>query len=127
TLGEAPVAVRIPQSSTESVATLLPAEGFWSMPGRPGTGMHFQHRGDLLAVSQFDFVDGESHWRLGVAPLGLTGAQVALHSHSGGSCVGCTPHVAPVQDDAPVLVAIEFDSARRAMLDLGDGNTVALV
>src|SRR5690606_37878994 len=65
--GESFHAVRIPQDGVESTARLLPAEGFWTIPGKSGTGMHFQHRGELLAVSQFDFVDEESHWRLGVA------------------------------------------------------------
>lgn len=121
------VAIRIPDAGSEAMNAPLPAEGFWTIPGKSGTGMHFQHRGELLAVSQFDFVEEESHWRLGVAPLGADGAEVALHSYSGGSCFGCTPHVAPQADDNPPVATIVFDSARRATVDLGGDTVIPLV
>lgn len=91
--GNAVWAVRVPLGGLESALPTLPAEGFWTIPGQPGTGMHLQHRGPILAMSQFDFIEGLPHWRLGVAPLAGTATVVQLNSYGGGSCLGCMPHV----------------------------------
>ena len=120
-------AVRVPEGGLESNTAVRPADGFWSVPGQPGTGLHFQARDELLAVTAFDFVDGDPHWRLGVATLEGAGAEVTLQSFSGGSCFGCTPHAPSVATDDPPATAIDFDSARRATVDLGDGSTIPVV
>lgn len=125
--GEPVVAVRVPPPGMQDDAGPLPADGFWTIPGRSGTGVHFQQRGELLAASLFDFAQGAARWRLGVAPLGHEGTDVALHAHSGGSCFACAPHVRPTADAEPPVATIVFDSARRATVDLGGDTVIPLV
>lgn len=120
-------AVRVPFGGLESALPPQPADGFWTIPGQSGTGLHLQQRGELLAMSQFDFVNGLAHWRLGVAALAGNAATVPLSSYAGGSCFGCTPHIAPEVEGDPLLASIAFDSARRALVQLADGDPIPLV
>jgi hypothetical protein len=104
-----------------------PAEGFWTDPARPGTGLFLQHRGDLVAVAQFDQVQGAPLWRLDAAPLQARTLLLTLREHRGGSCFDCDPHALPTMSSGGDVLRMRFESARRAYADLSDGSTLNLV
>jgi hypothetical protein len=110
-----------------AVTLRRPAEGAWSDQSRPGTGLHLQHRGPLLAVSQFGFREDQAHWRLDVAPLQGDSLLLLLRDYDAGSCFGCDPYVAPAVKLGGTPLLISFDSARRARAELVDGTIVPLV
>jgi hypothetical protein len=113
--------------STGTPPPMLPANGFWTDPRRPGTGLFLQQRGDLIAVSQFDYVDGVAHWRLDAAPLQGSALLLVLRNYEGGSCLACEPHVAPDVGPGGTVLRMRFESARRAYVDFADGSTQHLI
>ncbi len=105
----------------EVLASLRPAEGLWMEAGRPGTGFNLQRRGNLIAVTLFDFDNGQQIWRLGTAPLSGDTLTLNLARFSNGSCFGCAQHQAPTIEAAPYPVTMTFQSARRAWVDMPNG------
>lgn len=109
------------------LAALRPAEGLWMEAGRPGTGFNLQRRGNLIAVTLFDFSNGRQIWRLGTAALAGDTLSLNMAQFSGGSCFGCEPHEAPTMEFSPYPVTFTFQSARRAWVDLPNGVRRPLV
>ncbi|SDD52560.1 hypothetical protein [Aquimonas voraii] len=101
---------------------LLPAEGLWMRPGAPGTALHLSRRGEQIAVSLFDFVDGQPVWRIGLGGMQGDALSVELLGFSNGSCIDCVPARAPQVDPPARQLRLRFASARRAWLSL-DGRT----
>lgn len=109
------------------LAALRPAEGLWMEAGRPGTGFNLQRRGNLIAVTLFDFDLGRQIWRLGTGPLDDEQLNLNMPLFTGGSCFGCAQHEAPEVDGTPYPVTITFQSARRAWVDLPNGTRRTLI
>lgn len=100
---------------------LLPAEGLWSRPGAPGTALQLSRRGEQIAVSLFDFVDGRPAWRIGLGRMQGDTLSVELLGFAEGSCIDCLP-ARPPRVEAPARqLRLRFTSARRAWLSLDGG------
>ena len=108
-----------------TVSSTRPAEGAWTNAAQPGTGFHFQQRGSLLSVAQFDFSELRGQWRHDITLLRGDSALILLREYTHGTCFGCAP---PIYQPASRLggkpMLITFDSARRARVELADGTVV---
>ena len=134
------VAAYMPPPAPVPVADAQPAEGFWVVPDRPGTGLYLQLRdrhaveGGMLGVAVLDFAadvdnpwDDGTVWLSGATPLRRSSAAIAFPWHADGSCIGCTPHAAPSETIPVEMLRLRFDSARSGWMDLADGTTLPII
>ena len=116
------------QVSARSGASVRPAEGFWHSHGRPGTGLYVQQRGSTIGLALLDQVRllELGAWSVGSGTLYGNTAYVPLYMSAGGSCFDCAQHEEP--DSVLTEVAIiDFESARRARIELVGGGERAVV
>jgi hypothetical protein len=127
-MSQAPIGeMQLDVAAATAIEKIRPAEGFWTDPSRPGTGLYLQHRGDLVAVAQFEYVAGLAVWRLDTAPLQGTSLAVVLREFSDGSCFACEDHVVPRVTTGGTPMSLHFQSARRAHVELQDGSLLQMV
>lgn len=105
---------------------LLPAEGLWTRPGASGTALHLNRRGQQIAVSLFDFVDGQPVWRIGLGRMQGDTLSIELLGFTDGSCIDCLPTRAPLVHPPARQLRLRFASARRAWLSLDGGVELPL-
>lgn len=106
-----------------------PAPGYWYDQDRPGTGFSLARKGDVLAITRFDFLGdagSPATWRQVAATLrrdAIVGVEFDFHD---GSCLGCAWQ-APTAAPHPGAVQLVFESSRRAWLNEAGREPVALV
>lgn len=106
-----------------------PAPGYWYDQDRPGTGFSLARKGDVVAITRFDFLGdagSPATWRQVAATLrrdALVGAEFDFFD---GSCLQCAWQ-APTAAPRPVAVQLVFESSRRAWLHEAGRDPVALV
>lgn len=116
-----------------AAARVLPAEGFWSPVGMPGSGLFLERRGELLALSAYtyDKNDGTPQWANGVGSYSGDSVPMQLQGFRDGDCLGCAEHRPPQGGPIARAVQLRFESARRAWLDVagfdGPPTTVPVV
>lgn len=118
-------------AAVERAPRLLPAEGYWSSPGRAGSGLFLERRGELLAVSSYSYAgsEGMPSWLLATGSHSGDSVPFRMLTFSGGDCLGCPGH-SPTELSGLSLIALRlrFESARRAWLDrIGYGGAPATI
>lgn len=97
---------------------LLPAEGFWSTVGQPGSGLFLERRGGLLALSAYSYHQDDAYWVLAAGPYAGDSALLRMNGYTDGDCLGCAGHRAPTGMKSAMALKLRFESARRAWLDV---------
>ena len=102
------------------VVQVLPADGFWSPVGQPGSGLFLERRADLLAVSMYSYTagSGQPTWLLGSGTYAGDSVPLLMGAYLGGDCLGCAEYRAPTGPMGTAALQLRFESARRAWLDL---------
>ena len=106
-------------------APIEPAEGFWYDPERSGSGFSLERRGDVVALTAYDFADhlgatAANRWRLASAPLVGDTVVATLQSYANGSCFGCEDFTAAELQPGESTLRLTFDSARSATLQIDE-------
>jgi len=122
---DAPVEAAILDVQAIASSRVLPADGFWTPVGQPGSGLFLERRGDLLALSMYSYLPGAAQpfWLLGTGTYASDSAPLLMRAYQDGDCLGCADHRAPVGPGGSAALRLRFESARRAWLDVfGLGN-----
>lgn len=104
-----------------------PQPGIWQIVGRNGSGMTLDVREDGAAVGFFSYDDeGNATWSLAQGPIVANTLAATLTSFTGGSCLSC-PQQDPDVEQVTRSFSLQFASATRALLTIGDDDPLTLV
>ena len=103
-----------------AVVQVLPADGFWSPVGQPGSGLFVERRANVLAVSMYSYAadSGRPTWLLGSGNYAGDTAPLLMGAYQDGDCLGCAGYRMPTGPNGMAALQLRFESARRAWLEV---------